>query len=55
MANLELLLQRGPSSGELNDGLEQLRYAVLTDGIPSNSDGMVRHLLACIFIVRDSC
>lgn len=43
MADLESLLHKGPPNGELIGGLEQLRYTVLTDGIPSNSDGMVSH------------
>ena len=51
MASLELLLHKGPpngngnGSGDLAGGLEQLRYTVLSDGIPSNSDGMVRLLV----------
>lgn len=41
MTNLEALLAKGPS-GDAEAGLEQLRYTILSDGIPSNSDGMVR-------------
>lgn len=45
MANLEALLHKGPPTGELTSELEALRYTVLTDGIQSNSDGMVgRHI-----------
>lgn len=49
MASLELLLHKGPPNGELPGGLEQLRYTVLTDGISSNSDGMVRSLVPSHF------
>jgi len=38
--NLNHLLQQG-SKANANSGLDQLRYAVLADGIPSNSEGMV--------------
>lgn len=41
MAALDVLLQKGPPNGDLGGGLEELRYTVLTDGIASNSDGMV--------------
>ena len=41
MTSLEALLAKGPS-GDAEAGLEQLRYTILSDGIPSNSDGMVR-------------
>jgi cell cycle arrest protein BUB2 len=41
MTSLETLLAKGPS-GDTEAGLEQLRYTILSDGIPSNSDGMVR-------------
>ncbi|KAF2858707.1 TBC-domain-containing protein, partial [Piedraia hortae CBS 480.64] len=40
MTHLDLFLQRGPPNGDLAAGLEELRRAVLLDGIPSNSDGM---------------
>ncbi|KAK4987948.1 CDC16 protein [Elasticomyces elasticus] len=40
MANLDVLLLKGPPNGGRVNGLEQLRYTVLTDGIPSNSDGL---------------
>lgn len=38
-------MHKGPPNGDVDSGLEQLRYAVLTDGIPSNSDGMVGSLV----------
>lgn len=41
MIKVEQLLARGPVEGDLDHGLEQLREAVLSNGIPSNSDGMV--------------
>ncbi|PNS20255.1 Cell division control protein 16 [Sphaceloma murrayae] len=40
MSVLEPLLLRGPSSGNLPGGLDQLRDSILSHGIPSNSDGM---------------
>jgi len=40
MADLAQLLQN-PPRGDLAKGLEQLRWTVLADGIPSNNDGMV--------------
>ena len=42
MTFLDLFLQKGPPDGDLVAGLEELRRVVLLDGIPSNSDGMVR-------------
>lgn len=36
------LLRKGPGHGELACGLDELRYKILIDGIPSNSEGMVR-------------
>lgn len=43
MTSLETLVLKGPG-GDAEAGLEQLRYTVLSDGIASNSDGMVRSL-----------
>lgn len=40
MTNLEGLLFRGPTGGDVTGGLDQIRDAVLSHGIPSNSDGM---------------
>jgi hypothetical protein len=40
--NLELLLLRGPAGGNAEEGLNELRYTILTQGIPANSEGMVR-------------
>ena len=42
MTHLDLFLQKGPANGDPVAGLEELRRVVLLDGIPSNSDGMVR-------------
>lgn len=42
MTHLDLFLQKGPLSGNVVPGLEELRRIVLLDGIPSNNDGMVR-------------
>jgi cell cycle arrest protein BUB2 len=41
MASLDVLLLKGPSQGNLEEGLNELRYAILTQGIPANSEGMV--------------
>jgi len=40
--SVEILLAKGPPGGDAAGGLDILRDAVLTNGIPSNSDGMVR-------------
>jgi cell cycle arrest protein BUB2 len=44
MANLDVLLLRGSSSGNPEENLKELRYNILTKGIPANSEGMVRPL-----------
>lgn len=41
MATVDQILTRGPPGSDIVGGLEQLREAVLSNGIPSNSDGMV--------------
>lgn len=41
MPNLDMLLLKGPSP-RLEEGLNELRFAILADGIPANSEGMVR-------------
>ncbi|KAF2728913.1 cell division control protein 16 [Polyplosphaeria fusca] len=50
--NLDVLLLRGPASGDLEAGLDQLRYTILMSGVPANSDGMsdVRMYLWLIFL-----
>ncbi|SMQ51134.1 unnamed protein product [Zymoseptoria tritici ST99CH_1A5] len=40
MTALESILHKGPAAGDHNAGLEDLRRAILLDGIPSNSEGM---------------
>ncbi|KAF2756783.1 cell division control protein 16 [Pseudovirgaria hyperparasitica] len=40
MTNLDVLLLKGPPSDDLQRGLDDLRYTILTQGIPGNSDGM---------------
>ena len=40
MPNLDMLLLKGPSAG-VEEGLNELRFAILTEGIPANSEGMV--------------
>lgn len=39
--SFEHLLRNGPPNGDMISGLDELRYKILIDGIPSNSDGMV--------------
>ncbi len=46
MASLDVLLLRGSKSGDPAVNLEELRYEVLVNGIPSKTDGMVRPTLA---------
>ena len=43
--NLDFLIQKGPLNEDLDASLRDLRYFIITDGIPSNSDGMVRLLM----------
>lgn len=45
-SELDEFIRRGPTNGDVAQGLAELRYRILTDGIPSNSDGMVRFNLA---------
>jgi len=40
MAELDLVLRRGPPHGDITTGLDELRSIVLQDGISANSDGM---------------
>lgn len=42
MSNLDMLLLKGNSSGMSEENLAELRYTILTKGIPANSEGMVR-------------
>lgn len=44
MTNLDLLLLKGASSNNPEEGLRELRHTILTKGIPANSEGMVRSL-----------
>lgn len=39
--SLDQLLTKGPPHGNIESGLDQLRFHILTEGIPANSDGMV--------------
>jgi hypothetical protein len=41
MSNLDMLLLRGTSLADAEEGLNELRYTILTKGIPANSEGMV--------------
>jgi hypothetical protein len=41
-STFEQLLRKGPVNGDVVSGLDELRYKILIDGIPSNGDGMVR-------------
>jgi hypothetical protein len=40
-SELEALLRRGPGNLPITDALNDLRYKILVDGIPANSDGLV--------------
>ncbi|KAF2013394.1 cell division control protein-like protein [Aaosphaeria arxii CBS 175.79] len=41
MTNLDVLLLRGPlASGNVEDGMNDLRHTILSEGIPANSEGM---------------
>jgi len=42
MTNLDVLLLKGPAGGDPEEGLDELRYTILMEGIPANSEGMVR-------------
>ena len=42
MTNLDMLLLKGASASSPEEGLQELRYTILTKGIPANSEGMVR-------------
>jgi hypothetical protein len=42
MTNLDVLLLKGATSSNPEESLQELRYAILTKGIPANSEGMVR-------------
>lgn len=41
MTNLDMLLLKGASASNPEEGLQELRYTILTEGIPANSEGMV--------------
>lgn len=41
MTNLDILLLKGASEGITEENLAELRYTILTKGIPANSEGMV--------------
>ncbi|KAF2682791.1 TBC-domain-containing protein [Lentithecium fluviatile CBS 122367] len=40
MTNLDMLLLKGPTGSDPEEGLNELRYTILTQGIPANSEGM---------------
>jgi hypothetical protein len=41
MTNLDVLLLKGSTSDNPEERLRELRYEILTNGIPANSEGMV--------------
>ena len=43
MTNLDLLLLKGANRDLTEENLAELRYTVLTKGIPANSEGMVNN------------
>lgn len=47
MSNLDMLLLRGSSLVDAEEGLNELRYTILTKGIPANSEGMVSAQSLC--------
>jgi cell cycle arrest protein BUB2 len=51
--SFEHLLKKGPPNGDMASGLDELRYKILIDGIPSNSDGMV--CPSCCNMSRFNC
>ena len=50
MTNLDVLLLRGSKAGDPAVNLEELRYEVLVNGIPSKTDGMVSPTLRKQFL-----
>lgn len=50
--SFEHLLRKGPPNGDLVSGLDELRYKILIDGIPSRGDGMVRDRDWNIYVAR---
>lgn len=44
---LDNLLRDGPSNGTMEEGLQELRYLVLSNRVDSDSDGMVRSSSQC--------
>lgn len=53
MPNLDMLLLKGPSPG-VEEGLNELRFTILAEGIPANSEGMVRLHCHCVPLQLDS-
>ena len=47
-SELDEFIRRGPNNGDVAQGLVELRYRILTDGIPANSDGMVTRSISYI-------
>jgi len=45
-SDLDLFFRRGPA-GDIASGLNDLRYRVLVDGIPTNADGAVGAAANC--------
>jgi len=46
-SDLDALLKRGPTDAVVTEALNDLRYKVLVDGIPSGGDGMVINVFEC--------
>lgn len=53
MPSLDMLLLKGPPNGDIPTGLADLRYQILSSGIPANNDGMVCNFLARIHDVHN--
>ena len=45
---LESLLRDGPQNGNIMEGLQELRYLVLSNRLDADADGMVCSLKACL-------
>lgn len=53
MTNLDMLLAKTPSPDNLEERLNELRYVILTEGVPANSEGMVGvHRRATVDVLR---
>jgi cell cycle arrest protein BUB2 len=54
-STFDQLLRKGPLNGDVVSGLDELRYKILIDGIPSNSDGMVNNSYTPYLTLSNLC